>query len=625
MLGVGSCARVGSPVGGPRDTIPPILIKAEPAIGTTAFKGKRVRLYFDEFPAIKDQDKELLISPPLQKRVGMTVKGKSVIVDFRDDSLLRNTTYRLMFGKSIVDNNENNPLVNLNYVFSTGNRLDTLMLRGALYDAQTAMPLAGAMALAYETTSDSTILFGKPDKVAKTDSSGVFSLYNLKAKPYRVVVVEDLNNNYRYDVGAERIGLVLSLCNPVPPRPEPVYAHPETSKSAADASKKKSPHKHDHTAETAKPGVHEMPALDIELISAFKEANTKQFILGVERNERRAIKMMFNAPNPVIDSLQLLPLKTFDYTVQANAQKDTIIYWLNNPKQDIPDSLVLKMNYMRTDTANRLVPIRYKTELVFRNVVAKDSKKDKKGGLTGFLKGLTGADTVKVNTDSIRRAERFGATPRFAGALPLLPPVGLGMQFPAPLISMDTSKIHLYNVKINPKTKDTSLIEMKYRLIPIPQKAGGYKVDASWESDASYMIQADTAVFHDIYGKTNARITEKFSTPNPDKMSSISVRLSGTKESTHYVVYLMNDNGGIVRQHSSSGEAFSFSFLAPGKYKLRILEDANGNGIQDMGNFSKKLLPERMTNVGGIGAEALINLREGWDVEQAIKLNELFK
>lgn len=624
LLSMGSCARVGNPVGGPRDSIPPVLLRTEPNQSATVFKGKRVRLYFDEFPAIKDQDKELLISPPMKKRVGMTVKGKSVIVDFRDDSLLRNTTYRLMFGKSIVDNNEGNALADLNFVFSTGKQVDTLMLRGALYDAQTAMPIIGAMAMAYEGTNDSLVYFGRPDKVARTDSAGVFSLYNLKAKPYRIVVLEDVNNNFMYDVGSEKIGFTVPTWNPVAPRPKPQYK--SQAATQAEEAKRKKEHKHEHPGENSTSLVYEMPALDIDLISAFKEPNTKQFILGVQRNERRAIKLMFNAPNPVIDSLQLLPMKNFDYQVQANAQRDTLIYWLTNPEQEIPDSLVLHMNYLRTDTANRLVPIKYKSELMFKGPVSKDARKEKKsGGIAGFIKGLAGTDTTKVSTDSLRKAAKFTVIPRFIGGTPLVPAVGLKIQFAAPLIHIDTARISMTKLKINSKTKDTTTTVVPFRLIPEPNKLGTYQLDATWETDAIYLFKADTSVFNDIYGKTNNFIKEKLITPNPEKMSSISIRFTGMQEGVHYVVYLLNETGALIRQKVIDSDKYVFSFLASEKYKLRILEDVNGNGVQDIGDFSKKRLPERMANVGGVGAESVINLREGWEVEQAIKLNELFR
>lgn len=586
-LGMNSCARIGSPSGGPRDTIPPVLLRSEPAFGATAFKGKRIRLYFDEFPAVKDQEKELLISPPLQKRVGMTVKGKSVLLDIRDDSLFRNTTYRLMFGKSIVDNNESNPLTDLYFVFSTGAGLDSLKLTGAVYDAQTAMPLIGVTAMAYEQTSDSLVLSGRPDKIAKTDSAGVFTLHNLKATPYRVVVVEDVNGNYRYDIGSEKIGFTTGLCMPVGIG-------------------------HDHH--------------DMDLISAFKEPNTKQFLLSVERKERRAIRMIFNAPNPRIDSLQLWPLETFDYTLQVGTQGDTLTYWLSNPAQSIPDSLVLRMRYFRTDTADRLVQMPYRTELLFKDTQAKETKKERRlGAFSGLLKGEPDSVALKNKTDSLTRAAHYALAPKWIGGALLLPPVGLGMQFPAPLVSMDTSRMRVTKQVIRARTKDTVITPVPFRLMGDPNKWTDYRVSVNWEPGAWYVLEADSGMFRDIYGRTNPVITQKWLIPDPEKMSSITLKVEGMQDSSGYVVELLAENGSLVRRQIVHSNPLVFTFLSAGKYKLRVLEDVNRNGKQDLGSFALKKQPERVANVGGIGKEALIHLREGWEIEQTIKLDELFR
>src|SRR5210317_219285 len=59
-----SCARMGTPTGGPRDSIPPIVTKAIPEMETINFTEDRIKIYFDEyikFDKVKDQ---LIISPP---------------------------------------------------------------------------------------------------------------------------------------------------------------------------------------------------------------------------------------------------------------------------------------------------------------------------------------------------------------------------------------------------------------------------------------------------------------------------------------------------------------------------------------------------------------------------------
>ena len=54
-----NCARRGSPSGGQKDEIPPVLIKAIPEVMKTNFNSERIRLYFDEYIVLKNLRKQL--------------------------------------------------------------------------------------------------------------------------------------------------------------------------------------------------------------------------------------------------------------------------------------------------------------------------------------------------------------------------------------------------------------------------------------------------------------------------------------------------------------------------------------------------------------------------------------
>ena len=73
-----SCAQTGSPVGGRKDTIAPVLVGSYPGSRSTGFRGKRLNLTFDEYFTIKDQSKALLISPPLADKPEILIKGKTI-------------------------------------------------------------------------------------------------------------------------------------------------------------------------------------------------------------------------------------------------------------------------------------------------------------------------------------------------------------------------------------------------------------------------------------------------------------------------------------------------------------------------------------------------------------------
>ena len=78
-----SCANPGSgPQGGPRDTIPPVVVKESPLSGTLHFAAKRIEVQFDEYIQLADIQKNVLISPPQQQPPEVKAIGKTLSVVF---------------------------------------------------------------------------------------------------------------------------------------------------------------------------------------------------------------------------------------------------------------------------------------------------------------------------------------------------------------------------------------------------------------------------------------------------------------------------------------------------------------------------------------------------------------
>ena len=130
------CATIGTPEGGPKDTIPPVVLGVFPKSHTTNFSDKKIEILFDEYIQLKDQQKELYTSPEMKKKPTLLMRGKTLHVEIKDDSLKPNTTYAIEFGATISDNNEGNPLHGYRYVFSTGGEIDSLVMSGYTEDSE---------------------------------------------------------------------------------------------------------------------------------------------------------------------------------------------------------------------------------------------------------------------------------------------------------------------------------------------------------------------------------------------------------------------------------------------------------------------------------------------------------
>ena len=208
------CARRGTPTGGPKDEDPPVLLKSEPDSMTTNFNAEKIRLYFDEFVLLKDPQNQLIVSPPFKYPPELSPQGttrKYVEVKIKD-TLLENTTYTLNFGQSIVDNNESNPNPYLSYVFSTGDYIDSLTLKGTIKDAFDKDPDDFVSVMLYKIDTaftDSTIYKKLPNYITNTlDSLVDFELRNLKEGTYRLIAIKDEGKNNLFDQQTDKIAFL---------------------------------------------------------------------------------------------------------------------------------------------------------------------------------------------------------------------------------------------------------------------------------------------------------------------------------------------------------------------------------------------------------------------------------
>ncbi len=192
------CAQIGSPTGGPRDTIPPKLVSASPKINSTNVTGNKITLTFNEYIDLKDIQSNVLISPYPKKTPAIDFKLRTVTVKLKD-SLLPNTTYSINFGNAIIDNNEGNPFKEFTYVFSTGKNLDTLILTGKVLIAETGKADSTLMAMLYRNADDSAVQKRKPDYITKLSGDGSFYFKNLPAGNFKVYALKDGDGGKTYN------------------------------------------------------------------------------------------------------------------------------------------------------------------------------------------------------------------------------------------------------------------------------------------------------------------------------------------------------------------------------------------------------------------------------------------
>ena len=353
-----SCANTQTPpTGGPKDTIPPVIEKIFPALGQTNVPTHKTQLKieFDEYVQVKDP-KSLYLSPPLEKAPKYKMKGKSVIIYFESD-LDSCKTYTLDLTNAIGDNNEGNMFPGFTLVFSTGDKIDSMMVTGIVQDCNSLKPLKGATVMLYKDHADSAIFLKRPDAAVKTDEWGFFSLRNIQDTVYRMYAIIDENNNNKYDPETEKVAFIDTLIKPITVVNDTL---PELQKYDMK----------DTTSCLARKTEYEL--------NIFREKPSKQLIVNKERVGERTAYITFMAPYAQIDSIWIKDVPAEKLITQFNIMQDSLEIWVNDPKPQ-PDTLFLNVKYMKTDSLGLLNSFTEEVKLLKpKKGPAKTSSKDRK-------------------------------------------------------------------------------------------------------------------------------------------------------------------------------------------------------------------------------------------------------
>lgn len=199
------CAQVRGPGGGPKDVAPPQIVATTPLNYTLDFSAKEVVIEFDEYVRLNNVSDQLIVSPRLPEDPDVSVKKGHILKIELPDSLMPNTTYTMNFGNSVEDITEGNKASDLNFVFSTGSYLDSLVVYGTLKNAYSMAPEKGMLVMLYDANTDPNPRVDPPLYFTRTNAQGAFQLHNLRNTEYMIFALEDLNFNYLYDLPNERI------------------------------------------------------------------------------------------------------------------------------------------------------------------------------------------------------------------------------------------------------------------------------------------------------------------------------------------------------------------------------------------------------------------------------------
>ena len=599
-----SCASTGRPDGGPYDEEPPKFIGSSPRPFALNVKQNKLELHFDEFIKLEKASEKVIVSPPQLEQPEIKVVGKKVVVHLMD-TLKEGTTYTIDFSDAIVDNNEGNPMGNFTYSFSTGSRIDTMEVSGTILNAENLEPIKGIQVGLHSDLNDSAFTKKPFERVSRTDSRGRFNIRGIAPGKYRIYALKDGNQNYLFDSKSEMIAFSDSLVIP----------------SCMPATRQDTVWRDTLTYDTIKTVGYTRFMPDDLILRAFKEELTRQYLKTKSRDKENHFILVFGAKADTLPTLKGLNFDEKDaFVIETTKRNDSICYWVKDSLIYQMDTLMVQMDYLSTDTLDRLVPTCdtiYLANKLTRSQREKIAEKERK-------------EKEKERKKKEKKGEKIEPEPipllkmnlELSGELDL--DKNIMLSFDEPLSKIDTSAIRL-SLK-----KDTLFEAEPYLFMAdsvLPRK---YMILADWQPGQEYQLEIDSAAIRGLYGLTTPPVKQTFKVKQLDQYGALLLNISGADSTA--IVQLLDASERVLRSVRITREnTADFYYLAPQtKYYVRLFLDKNGNGIWDTGNYETHQAPEEVYYFSKVWEmKANFDFEEDWDIHaipvERQKLNELKK
>ncbi|MBN2482208.1 MAG: Ig-like domain-containing protein [Bacteroidales bacterium] len=567
------CAQVGAPTGGPRDTTPPLVVKSEPGNRTINFSGNEITILFDEYIVLKNLNRELLVSPPLEIRPDVRVRSKYILISLNND-LLPNTTYTMNFGDAITDNNEGNILKRFEFVFSTGSYIDSLALTGTALSATDHKPpleSEDVYIMLYEDPGDSVPLLELPRYLGGINESGHFLVNNIRPGTFRVIALKDTDGDLRYDPLTDAIAFADTLVVIGPETVEEIHIISDTVQ----------------TADTVRDEGFLLQAVKLDMYYFYEETG-RIFLNTRSRESPREVFLTFT--RSAYDSVTIRPLN-FEpdstwFIAQYTSDMDSIRYWITDTSIAAMERIDLEVSFMTTDPEEQFIMQHDTVQLLYRPTErARSAARRQEDALEPQREtGLR----LTSGTANNRSIEPKAMIRYIAGT---------------PLAELDPGRVELKRIV------DSLEYDHAFTVVRDTNDIRCFMISALWEEESQYHLVILPGAVSDIFGLENDSVRLNFSTLPEDYYANIRV----TVESAYFplIIQLMDAKEQIVRQHFMERPGtFTFEYMIPGTYSLKAIHDRNNNKKWDTGNYFRKIQPESV-----FYNKTRTEARSNWDYE----------
>jgi hypothetical protein len=562
---IAACAKISSPTGGPRDKEPPYVVKSMPVNGAINFKEKRITITFNEYVILDKITDKFMVSPPMNKKPKVYLRGKNVIVEY-EDNLHDSTTYTFYFQDAIRDLNEGNPIENYQFVFSTGSVIDSLSVTGNVYNALNLDPPEETLVLLHRDLADSAVMKRLPDYISKVDKKGYFRIDNVKGGTYRLYALKDADNSKNFNLSDEEIGFMNS---PVEITAEKNYTpvKPDTIKIKPGKVK---------TADTA------IITGEYKLI-LFQPPKKNHYLTSSSRSMPYKLTYTLSLPPDSMGFNFSIPgTDRNSYFMERSRENDTIIIWMTDTALYSRQQIITLFTYPFTDTTGNL--IQKQDTIQMRFLIPRSTRARAKPAPFRVTSNIS-AGSIKPGWQIVFKSQ-------------------------TPFRVPDTSRIRLYVTEEKNRTK------VSFSFIRDSLNSCQLALNIQPEKGKNYLFIADSAAFGNIYGEQSDSTGTRFVVRDEKTFGSLLFNIKNYEGDR--IIQLLSAEGKLTGEKKMKKDGkVEFKYLDQGKYRLRVIYDFNGDGKWTTGDFITGKQPEPVSYYN-----QELYIKEGWDEDQDWDISE---
>jgi len=586
------CAKIVAPTGGPKDEQHPLIVESNPPSHTTNFDKNQISITFDEFIQLKDLNQNLIISPPVEEKPMIRVKGKALNIRFYGE-LQDSTTYNIYFGSSVQDFNEGNPIENFQYVLSTGENIDSLSVEGVVLNAFNLLPEEGVFVMLYKEKEDSVPIKQIPNYISKTDKDGYFRINNISHNQYKIFCLRDANRNYLFDKPNEDIAFIDSLI-----QFELVsHEHVDTFyvSDSLHIHENNDAGENEKMIDTIITEIHDFYPVHNFTLRLFTEDKRTQYLAGYNRDIKE--KMVYQFNKPIKDSLIVTLIDTVIendwYIKESNLTNDTIFYWITDNSLYNKSELFINLEYQKEDS--NLV-YRWTSDtlnLKYFEQKKRGRQEEESENILNFIHNISSSKAFDLNKD-------------------------VNLLFEKPISQIDDTRIRLT------KKIDSLEIPAEFSIIKDSTYLRKYFLSSAWSEDTAYQLEILPGAFTDLYESTNDTTIIEFKTQKFNFYGKLIANITGIDSTFQLICQVIlpakESESVLMEKIITSDQLLEFQYLHPKEYIFKVILDKNFNGKWDTGEYLEHIQPEEV-----LYYDKEIKVRSNWDIEISFNVNKGLK